>query len=60
MRDAGMKLGLDRDFWHIPPVDTLFLHRKLGGLYLLAARLKARVDVRALFAPHAGSRVPGE
>lgn len=60
MRDAGMKLGLDRDFWHIPPVDTLFLHRKLGGLYLLAARLKARVDVRALFTPHAGSRAPGE
>ncbi|WP_079435617.1 AarF/UbiB family protein [Zoogloea sp. LCSB751] len=60
MRDAGVKLGLDRDFWHIPPVDTLFLHRKLGGLYLLAARLKARVDVRALFAPHAGSRAAGE
>lgn len=49
LRTAGMALGLDRDFWHIPPIDTLFLHRKLGGLYLLAARLKARVDVRQLF-----------
>jgi len=48
LRDAGMALGLDRDFWHIPPIDTLFLHRKLGGLYLLAARLKARVDVQQL------------
>ena len=48
LRDAGMALGLDRDFWHIPPIDTLFLHRKLGGLYLLAARLKARVNVRQL------------
>jgi predicted unusual protein kinase regulating ubiquinone biosynthesis (AarF/ABC1/UbiB family) len=48
LREAGIALGLDRDFWHIPPIDTLFLHRKLGGLYLLAARLKARVNVRQL------------
>ena len=52
LREAGMALGLDRDFWHIPPIDTLFLHRKLGGLFLLAARLKARVDVRALARPY--------
>jgi len=52
LRDAGMALGLDRDFWHIPPIDTLFLHRKLGGLYLLAARLKARVNVRQLLADY--------
>jgi hypothetical protein len=43
-----MALGLERDFWHIPPIDTLFLHRKLGGLYLLAARLRARVNVQQL------------
>lgn len=49
LREAGLALGLDRDFWHVPPIDTLFLHRKLGGLYLLAARLKARVNVRQLF-----------
>ncbi len=48
LRQAGMALGLEREFWHIPPIDTLFLHRKLGGLYLLAARLKARVNVRHL------------
>jgi predicted unusual protein kinase regulating ubiquinone biosynthesis (AarF/ABC1/UbiB family) len=50
IRDAGMVLGRDRDFWHTPPAAALFLHRKLGGLYLLAARLKARVDVRQLAA----------
>ena len=43
-----MILGRDREFWHTPPAAALFLHRKLGGLYLLAARLKARVDVRQL------------
>ncbi len=48
LRQAGMALGLEREFWHIPPIDTLFLHRKLGGLYLLAARLKARVNVQHL------------
>jgi len=52
LREAGMALGLDRDFWHIPPIDALFLHRKLGGLFLLAARLKARVNVRQLVLPY--------
>ena len=52
LREAGMALGLDKDFWHIPPIDTLFLHRKLGGLYLLAARLKARVNVHQLAMPY--------
>lgn len=48
IRDAGMVLGRDREFWHTPPADALFLHRKLGGLYLLAAKLKARVNVNHL------------
>ena len=59
MRDAGMQLGTDRDFWHTPPVDALFLHRKIGGLYLLAARLGARVDIRRLFLPHAAPQGTG-
>ena len=52
LRDVGMKLSMDRDFWHTPPADALFLHRKLGGLYLLAARLKAHVNVRLMSQPH--------
>lgn len=54
-----MQLGTDRDFWHTPPVDALFLHRKIGGLYLLAARLGARVDIRRLFQPHAAPQGTG-
>lgn len=50
IRDAGLKLSADKDMWHTPPADALFLHRKLGGLYLLAARLRARVDVAGLAA----------
>jgi predicted unusual protein kinase regulating ubiquinone biosynthesis (AarF/ABC1/UbiB family) len=52
IRDAGMALSMEQDYWHTPPADALFLHRKLGGLYLLAAKLRARVDVGGLFAAH--------
>jgi predicted unusual protein kinase regulating ubiquinone biosynthesis (AarF/ABC1/UbiB family) len=48
LRDEGLKIAADRDFWHVPPADTLFIQRKLGGLFLLGARLKARVDVGAM------------
>jgi len=48
MRDIGMALGADRGFWHIPPMDTLFMQRKFSGFYFLASRLKARVDLRAI------------
>lgn len=52
IRDAGLALSMEKDYWHTPPVDALFLHRKLGGLYLLAAKLRARVDINALFRPY--------
>ena len=52
IRDAGMALSFDQGYWHTPPADAVFLHRKLGGLYLLAARLRAKVDVSAILEPH--------
>ena len=48
MRKHITELAVDRDNWHIPQVDTLFVQRKLGGVYLLASKLKAQVDVRAM------------
>jgi predicted unusual protein kinase regulating ubiquinone biosynthesis (AarF/ABC1/UbiB family) len=48
LRSRGIELGLDRDFWQIPPADAMLLQRKFGGLYLLAIRLQARVDLHAL------------
>lgn len=48
IRTAGMKLSFEQGYWHSPPMDALFLHRKLAGLYLLAVRLQARVDLRPL------------
>lgn len=50
MRARGMEIGSERELWHIPPADTLFLQRKIGGLYLLAARLGATVDFPKLLA----------
>ena len=50
LRDQGMDIAADRDAWHLPPVDTLFVQRKISGTALLAARLKARVDVREMVA----------
>ncbi len=53
MRDIGMDLGTDREVWHIPPPDVLFMNRKFGGLYLLATMLKARVDIRSIMQRYA-------
>jgi hypothetical protein len=54
VRDEGLAMATDRDFWQIPPIDALFLQRKFGGLFLLGSRLRARVDMGALFAPYLG------
>ncbi|MDH3888299.1 MAG: AarF/ABC1/UbiB kinase family protein [Gammaproteobacteria bacterium] len=48
IRDAGMALSFQQGYWHTPPADAIFLHRKLGGLYLLAARLRAKIAVGAI------------
>lgn len=52
VRDDGMALASDRSSWHLPPADMLFVQRKISGTALLAARLKARVDVRAMVQDH--------
>lgn len=53
MRNAGLEMAEDRSYVPLPPIDTLFLQRKVGGMYLLATRLKARVNMRALLEPYA-------
>jgi predicted unusual protein kinase regulating ubiquinone biosynthesis (AarF/ABC1/UbiB family) len=52
LREQGMEMAADRSTWHIPPVETLFVQRKISGTALLAARLAARVDVRELVRPY--------
>jgi predicted unusual protein kinase regulating ubiquinone biosynthesis (AarF/ABC1/UbiB family) len=48
LRDMGLALAGDRDLTHVPPPATLFLHRKIGGIYLLASKLRARVSLRPM------------
>jgi predicted unusual protein kinase regulating ubiquinone biosynthesis (AarF/ABC1/UbiB family) len=42
------EIRLKGEHGRLPPPDILFLHRKLGGLYLLLARLKAQIGVREM------------
>jgi predicted unusual protein kinase regulating ubiquinone biosynthesis (AarF/ABC1/UbiB family) len=41
-----------KEFWQTPPTDILYLHRKLGGMYMLATRLGARVNAHAIASPY--------
>jgi predicted unusual protein kinase regulating ubiquinone biosynthesis (AarF/ABC1/UbiB family) len=48
LRDMGLAIGNDRDLAHVPPAATLFLHRKIGGMYLMAAKLRAQIALRPM------------
>ena len=52
-----LTLRLDHRYGRLPPPEVLFLHRKLGGMYLLSQRLHARVDLGALLERHAGAQL---
>ena len=52
IKTQGMNIQRQQDQWHTPPVDAIFIHRKLAGIYLLAAKLGAKVNVKALFMPY--------
>ena len=45
INDAMMEF---RDDWRAPPIDALYFHRKVGGLFMLAGRLQARVAVHSI------------
>jgi predicted unusual protein kinase regulating ubiquinone biosynthesis (AarF/ABC1/UbiB family) len=52
-RDAGFEmLWKSGGEFRAPPPETVFLHRKLVGSFLLCARLRARVDVQALISEY--------
>jgi predicted unusual protein kinase regulating ubiquinone biosynthesis (AarF/ABC1/UbiB family) len=52
LSDKLLYLRSNHDFQRIPPADVIFLHRKLAGIFLLCARINARVDVRSLLLDH--------
>ncbi len=58
LRDHGMEVASDKESWHLPPADLLFVQRKISGTALLAARLGARVDIRGLAAEALAAHAP--
>lgn len=58
LRDMGLAIGNDRELAHVPPAATLFLHRKIGGMYLMAAKLRARVALQPLVETYCGKTAP--
>jgi hypothetical protein len=52
LRPDGLAVAADKASWHLPPADLLFAQRKISGTALLAARLGARIDLRALLSRH--------
>ena len=52
MQAEGMALADDGFLPPLLPMDILLLQRKFGGVFLLAARLGAKVDMAALLAPY--------
>jgi predicted unusual protein kinase regulating ubiquinone biosynthesis (AarF/ABC1/UbiB family) len=50
-RELGIDLAFRRGLLRMPPSDTIFLHRKLVGVFLLLARLGARVPTGQLIRP---------
>ena len=56
MSEVVIDMRVREKFGRLPPTEVLFLHRKLGGLYLLLSRLAATLPVRTLLAPHLDER----
>ncbi len=48
LREEGYAIAQDKDTWAFPPVETLFVQRKVSGTALLGARLKAKANVRRI------------
>jgi predicted unusual protein kinase regulating ubiquinone biosynthesis (AarF/ABC1/UbiB family) len=47
-RQLGLDLAFGKGFFRPPPPVCIFLHRKLGGTYLVCAQLRAKVDCRKI------------
>jgi hypothetical protein len=52
MGDQVKQMRLESRYSRMPPMHILFLHRKLGGLYLLLSRLRATVNIAELASPY--------
>ncbi|MBK5915041.1 ABC1 kinase family protein [Rhodocyclus purpureus] len=49
---SGRDQYVENGFASPPPTEMLLMQRKLAGVFMLASRLRARIDVGRLFAPY--------
>jgi len=58
-RDAGFDMVFeDMSEYRVPPPETMFLHRKLVGSFMLCSRIGARVNVQELIRPFIPATCP--
>lgn len=57
VRAEAETIATDHSSWHIPPIDTLFVQRKVSGTALLAIRMKARLPLRDMVAQAIGANL---
>ena len=56
-REAGLEMFFeDMSEYKVPPPETMFLHRKLVGSFMLCSRIGARVDAQKLIIPYLPSQ----
>jgi predicted unusual protein kinase regulating ubiquinone biosynthesis (AarF/ABC1/UbiB family) len=48
LAELGQRATAFADFWHAPPTDVVYFHRKLCGMFMMAARMQARVNAHEL------------
>lgn len=58
LREEGWAIAQDKDTWAFPPIETLFVQRKVSGTALLGARIKAKVNVRRIVEEVLASTAP--
>lgn len=58
LREEGWAIAQDKATWAFPPIETLFVQRKVSGIALLGARLQAKVNVRRIVEDILGSTTP--
>jgi predicted unusual protein kinase regulating ubiquinone biosynthesis (AarF/ABC1/UbiB family) len=45
-------IAADRATWHIPPIEALFVQRKISGTAMLAVKMKAKLPLKAMLTPY--------
>ncbi|MEM6460752.1 MAG: AarF/ABC1/UbiB kinase family protein [Pseudomonadota bacterium] len=53
LRSGGTEIALDRSFVEVPPVEFMYLQRKLAGLFFLGRRFRASLPAREILEEYA-------